>query len=151
MTRSTLLLVGALLGALVVGCRSESYVLAEGSKPGWVVLEFENPKCPAMESGWLGRDFFLPESGYLCTSSPIDGGYVYERYYLLRDNGRREHLDIGKEIHGRSGLNLTLEGCRLTATVFRYDGADGAWDSGEFIREHHPECRGTIAWPSEAK
>jgi hypothetical protein len=114
-----------------------------------MVVEFENPKCPATESSWRGRDFVIPESGYLCTSSPLDHGYVYDRYYRVSGDGRREKLEIGKEIQARSGLNLTLKGCRVTATVFRYDAAEGTtWNSGAFIREHHPECRGTIAWPA---
>ena len=141
-----------LVAALPSGCKSESYVLAKGSKPGWIVVEFENPGCPAMENGWRGRDFVIPESGCLCTSSPIDRGYVYDRYYRIGDDGGGDRLEMGKQIHARSGLNLTLEGCRVTAIVFRYDAAGGTtWDSGAFIRERHPECRGTIAWPAGEK
>jgi len=139
-----------MLAIALIGCRTESYVLAKGVGSQWVVVEFGNRECKPMESRWLGRDFLIPASGYLCTSSPVELGLVFERYYKLTDDGRRERLEESKNIHGRSALNLTLEGCQVTAVVFRYGSEETRpWDSGAFISQYHPECRGSIAWPAD--
>jgi hypothetical protein len=80
----------------------------------------------------------------------LERGYVQRGYYRIDKHGGRERLEPGKEIHARSALNLTLEGCRVTSIAFRYDSANAmTWDGAAFLREHHPEYRGTVAWPSE--
>lgn len=44
----------------------ETYLLSTKMPHGWVVIEYENPRCKPLRDRLFERRFVIPESGYLC-------------------------------------------------------------------------------------
>ncbi|HEV7747808.1 MAG TPA: hypothetical protein VGO56_22600 [Pyrinomonadaceae bacterium] len=138
----------ALLGVLLLGyglkpVRLQTYLLPSTLKHGWVIIEYENPKCPRLREGRLWQEHVIPESRYLCTSSHSEENLTYQRYYLVDAQGRRNRLGIDKQIFQRRSLQLSPSNnaCRITVEEFWYgpkdliDNEDAA-----IVEKYHPEC-----------
>lgn len=103
-------LIGFVWGIAVttfVGCardRFNTYTLAAGTEPGWVIVEFENPACPALPKDFLGRSIAVPASRYACTSEKLRLGWAPDRYYLAASSGDRKNLKLDRDIHNVAGF-----------------------------------------------
>ena len=136
--------VGSILLMLYAGkpVRLQSYLLPSTLKYGWVTIEYDNPNCSKIKGGPLGDEFVIPQSGYLCTSSPMETGLTYQRYYLVNDKGERTSLDIDQQIHVRASVFVSRGSCNITAETFWYGPKDKITnDKTDFIEKFHSECR----------
>lgn len=122
--------------------RVQNYLIPSKLQPSWVTIEYENPMCPLLQKGWLGTDFIIPESGYLCTSSSVKAGFTYERYYLVGDQGKRVRLSINEQIFRRESVFVNQNSCKINADSFWYGPKDKITNEADsFIERYHPECR----------
>ena len=141
----------AVIAGLLVGCElllapKEEVVLPVESRPGrWITIEFANPSCPPIDRG-MSRKFVVSASGYACTSSQMDRGWVHLVYSAYDSGGRR--IDVADKIHQRhtfetltSATKDGIRGCRPEAWMFWYGDPDRmAGDSAGAYRQRHPEC-----------
>lgn len=153
------LIVGAVL-ALTVGVlvvlyalrpvRLQTYLLPATLKPGWVIIEYENPKCTPLREGRLWQEHVIPESGYLCTSSRSEEGLTYQRYYLVDERGKRTRLAIDKQIFQRRSIQLNPfnKACKVIAEEFWYGPKEqiNNEDVG-LLEKFHPECGKGLVTP----
>lgn len=148
----TLLALSAILIALYAWqpVRLQSYLLPATLKPGWVTIEYENPKCNALKEGQIWQEHVIPESGYLCTSSRRETGWVYRKYYLVESNGEQKSLSEDREIFqvGTIYLEPWKAGCNVIADSFWY-GPKEQIDNRrhEILEQHHPECNKGLVTP----
>jgi len=130
--------------------RVQTYLLPSTLKPGWVTIEYENPKCPPLREGRLWQEHVIPESGYLCTSSRRERGWFYRKYYLVQVNGERKPLIEGKDIFQESAIYLDAGNpdCKVIANSFWY-GLKEQIDNQqhEVLKQHHPECNKGLVTP----
>jgi len=130
--------------------RSQTYFLSAGTKPGWVTIEYENPKCSALKDGPLSQEHVIPPSGYLCTSSRRETNWVYRNYYLVKANGERRALTEDTEIfqEGTIYLDPANSTCNVVADSFWY-GPQEQIDNQrhEALKQHHPECNKGLVTP----
>ena len=121
--------------------RLQTYLLSSDVSSGWIVVEFGNPHCPSIQEARLWREFVIPSSGYLCTSSSMEPGLVYERFYLVDREGNRRALKISDWIHVRATTLVNEPECNLTAKTFWYGPKGGvSGHSSDVIRRYHPAC-----------
>jgi hypothetical protein len=122
--------------------RVQTYVLSSKMKPGWVIIEYENPKCQPLRKTLVGQEFVIPESGYMCTSSPIYIGWFREEYYL-EENGRRTPLKRQLIFrHTTSSILADEEKCQTKYESFWYGPQDQITNEAiNLIKKYHPECR----------
>jgi uncharacterized protein DUF6843 len=59
---------------------------------GWVVIEYDNPKCPPFRVQGLVLVIDVSASGRGCTSSPIPRGWRSYRYDYVHADGTRTQL-----------------------------------------------------------
>lgn len=135
---------GFMLLYAVKPLRVQTYLLPSTLKPSWVIIEYDNQKCPALKEGRLWQEHTIPESGYLCTSSHSEEGLTYQRYYLVDEKGGRTRLAINDQIFQRRTIYLNpLNGtCKVTAEEFWYGPKDQiTTEDTALLENHHPECR----------
>lgn len=156
MIRFLLVFTGAALVALCVLFVArpvwiEDVVLAEGTKPGWVIIEYENSACEPLDKGWFRRVILVPGSGYFCTSTISDKSPLLSRYFLRRRGGTKGRLRISQWIWARASVSgpwketapggKVLRSCSVEADVFWFGPRGSAkGDVHVAIRAHHPGC-----------
>ena len=120
----------------------QTYLLPTTLKHGWVAIEYDNPNCSSLKRSSLGQEYVIPESGYLCTSSPMEKGLTYQRYYLVDDKNKRTRLYLDKQIFVRESIFVKRGSCKVTAETFWYGPKDKINnEKTDFIEKFHPECR----------
>ena len=130
--------------------RVQTYLLPSTLKPGWVAIEYDNSKCAPLREGRLWQEHVIPESGYLCTSSHRETGWVYRKYYLVQPNGERTLLAVGKQIFKEITiyLNPLNPDCKVIAESFWYGPQEQIDDKrDEALKQHHPECNPGLLTP----
>lgn len=133
------LLVGVALAValgLWLGSRVEVVTL-RGEAPGWVVIEYENPRCPRLPASLLGRKISIPEGHYACFS---DGPLLGPFEMRVQDAQGRP---VGSDRILRHGFTRgDLGGTRVSADVFFYGTpeqlATSSEDAAAVLRAHHP-------------
>jgi hypothetical protein len=75
-----------LLASLVAsfGCpqsRSDNIVELQRGFRGWVAVEFERADCPPLTKRGDAWYLHVPESGYLCTSNPLEEGWATDTFF----------------------------------------------------------------------
>ena len=145
------LAVGLLLVLYVLKpVRLQTYLLPATLKPGWVIIEYDNPKCAPLREGRLWQEHVIPESGYLCTSSRSEKGLTYQRYYLVDEKGKRTRLAIDDQIFQRGGIQLNPlnKACKVTAEEFWYGPKEQINNEDVGLLEKlHPECGKGLVTP----
>jgi len=130
--------------------RFRAHLLPATLKPGWVTIEYENPKCSPLIESPLWQEHVIPESGYLCTSSRRETGWVYDKYYLVQANGERSPLSEDKEIFqmGTIYLEPWNPDCKVIADSFWYGPREQIDNQRhEVLKQHHPECNKGLVTP----
>ena len=90
-----ILVVFVILPALGGGLgRPLRYELPAGYR-GWVVIQYEDPACPPLQSKGIYLVIPIPPSGRACTSSPIPLGWRYTRYEYVSPDGTRRAIRWG--------------------------------------------------------
>ena len=56
---------------------------------GWLVVQYEDPSCPALSVGGPYLVVRVPPTGRVCTSSPLPEGWRHHRYEYVHPDGRR--------------------------------------------------------------
>ena len=138
------------------GIRQETYLIPAEMKPRWISIEYDNPKCPPLTGSELSQEFIIPESGYLCTSSPRYHGLFQRRYFLVDTDGRRTPLRTGEQIRQESvlskdepSLDERQPRCKVSLDQFFYGTKDDLKEESSIFRDefflsvYHPECRNT--------
>lgn len=130
-----------------------TYLIPAKLKHEWITIEYENPRCPQLQDGVWGREFTIPESGYLCTSSSLYTGWHRTKYYAVDANGVQ--TAVGEdEIHreGMTGVVMSslAPGAVPTCNVkhlatFFYGSqekltAENTPNKNEYFLQYHPEC-----------
>ena len=132
--------------------RVQTFVLAPGTDHGWVTIEQGNSTCPSLPESSVFHTINIPESHFLCTSSPTYLGWGYERYALLDSDGSLTPLKIGDLIHQRTSFIVGELGrpCNFSGIQFFYGprgsiaGAKPLLDDPEFLTRYHPDCPGAV-------
>ena len=151
-----------LVGALAAFCsvclllyiwspvRVQTYILSSKLEPSWIAIEYDNPNCSALKENRLWRELVIPESGYLCTSNPMEMGWTYDRFYLIGDQGERTRLNENGQIFAEASIRINENACKVTAKIFKYGSGRASNESTSFIEKYHPECRqrGTVTTPA---
>jgi hypothetical protein len=124
--------------------------------PGWITVEYGRPGCPPLELGPFGRRIVIPSTGYACTSSPMEYGWVRRTFIAIDPGGLR--LDVREKVHNSRPLGERIstrvpEGstsgkareekrCAPSAEEFWYGPTTGMTnDSWAAYRQRHPgEC-----------
>ena len=131
----------------------QTYLLSTKIETKWITIEYDNPKCSPLEKKVLGREIEIPESGYVCTSSLMEMGWTYSKFYLV-DNNKRVEITEDEQIFVRSALYINQGGCNVTAEIFLYESKNNSKAINErasFVEIYHPECqnRGVTTSSSE--
>lgn len=140
-----------LLGVLFweFGVPVVKYDLSALGVPGWVVIEYSNPACPALEESWRRRAIRVDESRYVCTSSASFDGWT--RSEFRGSSGQ----NVAEEI--RQETTTQVNGCGPRVSAFFYGSeaalvaeyerskADPTFEDPvhTLVRRHHPECEST--------
>ena len=130
--------------------RVQTYLLPATLKPGWVAIEYDNPKCAALRESRLWQEHVIPESGYLCTSSHRKTRWVYRKYYLVQANGERTTLTVGKQIFKEITvyLNPLNPDCKVIAESFWYGPQEQIDNQHDvLLKKLHPECDKGLVTP----
>jgi uncharacterized protein DUF6843 len=80
------------------------YELPPGYR-GWIVVRFEDEKCPAMRSDGLFRVINIA-SGRGCTSTPAPSGWSYNRVVYVGPDGARTRVEAHFITYGEDGRRL---------------------------------------------
>lgn len=59
---------------------------------GWILIRYEVPDCPALQTRGLYLVIAVPDSGRLCTSSTFPYGWRYAKSEYVHPDGRRMRL-----------------------------------------------------------
>jgi len=59
---------------------------------GWVVVNYESPSCPTLETDGIYLRIVVPASGHTCTADPYPTGWRYHRYEYVQADGSRVML-----------------------------------------------------------
>ena len=131
----------ASVGTMSACKKVNDYVLADGTKDGWVIIELENANCPAV-SGWWHREFRIPQSGYLCTSNEPTRSWVYDRFWVEDSAGHRSRVPTEERIHLQAEIGVDLGTCRLSGMAFWYGNRQRvSGDSASIIRAQSQKCK----------
>ena len=101
-----------LLGATIVavsltGCElvekhaSPEVFFVPASYSGWVVVEYSDPGAPPLPVVAGKRVLWIPPSGFLTTSSPMEFGIQHSEFYSVAADGtqvRLEDVDMNADI-----------------------------------------------------
>jgi len=132
-------------------------------EPRWITIEYSNPKCAPLEETSSGREFVIPESGYLCTSSAMYMGWHREKFYAVDERNSRTPIEVDKRILRPESFNVNepsldagMPACKVTAEEFFFGSRDKLTHENpimqdeDFLSHYHPECRhkGTTIRPS---
>lgn len=144
-----------LIGCLSVACgplRIHTCLIPAKIEPRWITIEYDNPKCTPLQENVFGREFVIPESGFLCTSSPIYRGWHREEYYSVDENNNLTALQDDDRILKRqsfiiiqSSSNAGMNNCKVAGEEFFF-GPKEKLTSENPIRKNeaflklHPEC-----------
>jgi hypothetical protein len=132
---------------------TQTYLIPANMKPRWITIEYKNPKCQPLKDSVLGQEIMIPESGFLCTSSPQYSGWHKREYFLVNEKGERTPLKVGEHIWGESSFRSA--GGALPDGRFRCNLEGGEFFFGsevevseenpimkdEAFLEYHPECQ----------
>jgi len=120
----------------------EHYLLSDRLTPGYVVIEYGNPKCPAADVGLFTREIYVEPSGYACTSSQLDHVVYVWKYYRVDSRGSRTPLAEGKDFFAPSTLGRANGEQCIQAQIFLYGNAGPVpkRDWWQMIEARHPEC-----------
>lgn len=124
----------------------QTYLLSSKIETKWIAIEYDNPKCSPLAKSVLGREIEVPESGYVCTSSPMEMGWTYSKFYLV-DNDKRIAITEEKQIFAQSALFINQGACSVTAEIFLYESKNISKASNQrtsFIEVYHPECQDPV-------
>lgn len=134
----------AVISALLIGCGkgpTETYLLPEGLRQGWVVVEFGQATCSTSLGGVTGREIRVGTDGYGCTSESPDNRLMYYQYLLVKPDGSRKRVREGEAIHLPATVQVRMGACNLTAFSFWWGKkADIAGTAGDLLRARHPDC-----------
>jgi hypothetical protein len=146
---------------LLTGCgvlRVHTYLLPANIEPRWITIEYDNPRCAPLKQSAFGREFVIPKSGFLCTSSPMYAGWHRDKYYLLDENNNRTALQTGEQIFRRESFNVNQASsdagmivCKMTGEEFFYGTKqqltfeNPIMQNEEFLIRYHPECRHRVS------
>ena len=132
--------------------RQEIFLIPANMKPLWASVEYDNPKCPALNGTELKQEFLVPESGYICTSSSNYKGAYQRRFFLIDADGKRTPLKTEGNIWQQAVLSQDNpsrdEGqpdCKVSVSQFFYGTKDDLKSNNpifqdEKLFEVHPEC-----------
>ena len=136
--------------------RQETWLIPVDMQPGWVSIEYDNPKCQILNGTALSQEFVVPKTGYLCTSSPLQKGPFQRKYFLMGADGQLTPLSVGKDIwregvlsKDEPSLDKGLPRCNVSLDQFFYGSKDDLKEESSifqneiFLRDYHPECRNT--------
>ena len=145
----------ALLGLLSTGCgllRVYTYLIPAKMESRWITIEYDNPKCAPLKESVFGREFVIPDSGYLCTSNPKYMGWHRDEYYLVDEHNNRTALQTEERIFRREALperksssGASTSSCKVTGEEFFYGPkekvtAENPIMGDEAFLRLHPEC-----------
>jgi len=87
----------------------------------WITIEYSNSKCAPLEETSSGREFVIPESGYLCTSSAMYMGWHREKFYAVDERNSRTPIEVDKRILRPESFNVNepsldagMPACKVT-------------------------------------
>jgi hypothetical protein len=136
--------------------RVETYLIPADMKPRWINIEYDNPKCPPLNGSKLSQEFVIPESGFICTSSPAYNGWFQRKFFLVDAKGKRTQLKEEGNIwqegvisKDEPSLDEGQPRCKVSLTQFFYGtkddpmGNNPIFQDEDFLRDYHPECRNT--------
>ena len=138
-----------ILGAVdCPGSQGRKFLLDESAQGRWIVMEYLNPSCPPLPEADGARDVRISESGYACTSSPMEDGPSTSSCYLLRADGTRravppDEIQLVGSINGPfvsivAGSNLEKR-CYVVAEGFWYGPKGSVKGSmADALKAHHP-------------
>lgn len=142
------------VSACLLACgpiRVHTYLIPAKMEPRWITIEYGNPKCAPLSESAFGREFVIPESGFLCTSSPMYTDWHREQYYLVDENNNRTALQIDEQILRRESFNIIESPSDAGTTVCKVSGEEFFYGSKEkltyenpirqSLSQFHPECR----------
>lgn len=145
----------ALLGLLSMGCgllRVHTYLIPAKMESRWITIEYDNPKCAPLKESVFGREFVIPDSGFLCTSSPKYMGWHRDEYYLVDENNNRTALQTDERIFRREALaerkfssDAGTFSCKVTGEEFFYGPKEKVTTENPIMGDEvflrlHPEC-----------
>ena len=118
----------------------------------WITIEYGNPKCTPLKESSFGRELVIPESGFLCTSSPVYSGWHRREYYLFDENNNRSTLQSDDLIHQHRSFVIHQgrlsdgTSCNVAGVEFFYGPKekltpDNPIKTDEAFLKLHPECR----------
>ncbi len=146
----------ALIGGLSMACglaRVHTYLIPAKMEPRWITIEYDNPKCAALKESVFGREFAIPESGFLCTSSPMYMGWHRTKFYLVDELHNRTAIQAGERIFRQESLaerkwssDAGTFACKVTGEEFFYGPKEKVTSENpimedEIFLRYHPECR----------
>jgi hypothetical protein len=79
--------------------RVHKYLIPAKMESRWITIEYNNPKCAPLKENRFAREFVIPDSGFLCTSSPVYPGWHRTEYYLVDEGNNRTFLDSDRLIY----------------------------------------------------
>jgi hypothetical protein len=132
--------------------RVHSYLIPAKMEARWVTIEYNNPTCPPLDESIFGRQFIIPESGFLCTSSPMYTGWHRTKYYLVDEKNNRTALQPDERIFRQESLYVNQPSldpggpvCKVTADEFFYGPKDKLTYNNPIMQDEsflklHPEC-----------
>jgi len=123
----------------------ETYLIPSNMQEGWVTIEYANPKCPPLNKGRGWREYVIPESGYLCTSTQRNTEPMYQWFYLVDENGKRTRLATDEQIFQRTTIVLAAgnPNCKVVADSFWYGKRERINNEQDVaLEKRHPECGG---------
>jgi hypothetical protein len=134
--------------------RVHTYLIPAKMAPRWITIEYDNPRCAPLWETAFGREFVIPESGFLCTSSVMYKGWHREQYYLIDENNNQTALRVDERIFRRESFHINepssqpgMAVCNLTGEEFFYGPKEKlAYENPirqdeSFLTQYHPECR----------
>jgi hypothetical protein len=134
---------------------SRNFLISASTKPKWINIEYGNPKCPTVEETACNQEFVVPESGFLCTSTPDNEGWWYtDNFFLVNNVGERTPIEKRKDIWLDGTLSVhqpALETgtglCKVSLFQFFYGkqsevrSMNTIFQNEDFLVNYHPQCK----------
>ncbi len=136
------------------GATKRAVLIPATMKPQWINIEYGNPKCPPATETECNQEFVVPESGFVCTSTPDNKGWWYaDNYFLVDKDGKRTLLNY-EDIWQKGTISLdqpALETgtgkCKVTLSQFFYGkqtdvrSTNTIFQNEDFLNNYHPQCK----------